>query len=631
MLLDVAAGLDLPPVLACPEGPLASEARDAGLLVFTLRERSIVVRRSARDRAAAPLRLAGHARELRRLVEDLAPDTLVAWGMRTMLAAVPALAGLDERPRLVFQHNDYVPGGRIGGAVRAAARRADQVVCLTRSVAADLGLADAAIVHPGIDASGYDPAPGGSGALYLGAIVPWKRPDLALEAVARTDVPLTLAGAPLDAAGEELLERLRERARRPDLDGRVRFAGAVPGARSLLASADCLLHCADREPFGLALLEAMASSVPVVAPAAGGPAEIVDESSGALFPAGDAEAAADAIRGVLADRERLGRGARERVEREFALAAMQARYRELLAAPADRFAGGGLALVTVAHDSAPELRCLLASAARHLPAAQVIVADSGSSDDSAVVARDHGAELVQLDNVGFGRATNAALARVERPVTALVNPDVELVDASLARLARDARADRLLAPLILNPDGSRQDSAHVRPASAAAAVHALVPPAALPRPLAERLDPWRARRARPAGWAIGACLVARTDTLRSLGPFDESIFLYAEDLELGLRAARHGIETWFRPDARVVHAAGHSTTPAFGGEAIDLLARQRRAVVERRLGRTGAAADDLQQLATFTTRRLLKRLLRQPADRERAQATAVRRARRRVP
>jgi len=210
LLLDVAAGLDLPPVLACPEGPLASEARDAGLLVFTLRERSIVVRRSARDRAAAPLRLAGHARELRRLVEDLAPDTLVAWGMRTMLAAVPALAGLDERPRLVFQHNDYVPGGRIGGAVRAAARRADQVVCLTRSVAADLGLADAAIVHPGIDASGYDPAPGGSGALYLGAIVPWKRPDLALEAVARTDVPLTLAGAPLDAAGEELLERLRE-------------------------------------------------------------------------------------------------------------------------------------------------------------------------------------------------------------------------------------------------------------------------------------------------------------------------------------------------------------------------------------------------------------------------------------
>ena len=624
----MAAGLDEPPVLACPPGPLAEEARAAGLLVFDLRERSIVVRQSARDRAAAPLRLAGHARELRRLADDVRPDTFVAWGMRTMLAAAPALRRRPPGMRLVFQHNDFLPAGAIGRAVRAAAARADLVICLTRAVAADLGVPGAAVVHPGIDARRFEPGAGGDGALFLGAIVPWKRPELALEAASLAEVPLTVAGAPLDHEGEALLARLRERAERPDLAGRVRFEGTLADPRPALAGAGCLLHCADREPFGLALLEAMAAGVPVVAPDAGGPAEIVDPGCGAVYPPGDAAAAAAAIRRVLADRDEFGRRARLRVESEFALDVMQERYRELLAQPRDRFAGGGLAVVTVSHNSAPELARLLESVTRHLPAAQVIVADAGSDDDSASVARDWGAALLQLENVGFGRASNAALARVERPVTALVNPDVVLLDDSLAALARGAAPDRLLAPLVLNLDGSRQDSVHARPVSAAAAAHAVVPPGALPRPLAERLDPWRARRPRRAGWAIGACLVAPTTTLRGLGPFDESIFLYGEDLDLGLRAAGEGIETWFRPDARVVHAGGHSTSAAFGGEATELLAERRHEVVARRLGRAAAAADDLQQLTTFTTRRLLKRLLGRPAERERRQTEALRRARR---
>ena len=626
VLLDAAAGLPDPPLVACPEGPLAERAREQGLIVFALRERSIVVRQSARDRAAAPLRLAGHARELRRLVEDVRPHTRVAWGMRTALAAGPALAGLARPPRLVFQQNDFVPVGPAARGVRRAARRADLVICPSAAVASDLGTGT--VVHPGVALERYERGPGGTGALVLGAISEVKRPDMALEVAAHSPgLELTIAGAPLDWTGEELLARLRERAAQPDLAGRVTFTGQVDDPRPLLAAAGCLLHCSDRDAFGIALVEALASGTPVVAPAAGGPGEIADTSCGRTFHPGDAGAAAAAVAEVLANRDELSAGARRRAA-EFSVERMRAAYAELLPSPpADRFAGGGLAIVTVAHDSAPELRTLLASVARHLPAAQVIVADSGSEDDSATVALDAGAELLLLDNVGFGRANNAALARVDRPITALDNPDVELIDDSLARLARDADPGRLLAPLLLNPDGTRQESAHVRPLSPAAAAHALVPPAGLPRPVAQRLEPWRARRARRVGWAVGACLVAPTDTLRALGPFAESAFLDGEDLERGLRAAEHGIETWFRPDARVIHSGGHSTAPAFGGEAVELLARRRHEVVEQRLGKAAAAADDLQQLATFTSRGLVKRLLRQGGDRERAQARAVRKAR----
>jgi GT2 family glycosyltransferase len=133
----------------------------------------------------------------------------------------------------------------------------------------------------------------------------------------------------------------------------------------------------------------------------------------------------------------------------------------------------------------------------------------------------------------------------------------------------------------------------------------------LPPPLRRSAEPWRGERARRVGWATAACLLARTETLKGLGPFDESIFLYAEDLDLGLRA-----ETWFRPDARVVHTRAHSTSRAFGGENHDLLAAQRRAVVRRGLGRRRAIVDDLIELMTFADRALLRSLTGRSAERE---------------
>jgi GT2 family glycosyltransferase len=113
------------------------------------------------------------------------------------------------------------------------------------------------------------------------------------------------------------------------------------------------------------------------------------------------------------------------------------------------------------------------------------------------------------------------------------------------------------------------------------------------------------------GWATAACLVARTQTLEDLGPFDESIFLYAEDLDLGLRA-----ETWFYPAARVVHTGAHSTQRAYGGENYELLAKQRREIVQRRLGRRRAIVDDVIELMTFADRALLRRLTGRSATRE---------------
>jgi N-acetylglucosaminyl-diphospho-decaprenol L-rhamnosyltransferase len=287
--------------------------------------------------------------------------------------------------------------------------------------------------------------------------------------------------------------------------------------------------------------------------------------------------------------------------------------------------------VVVIHDSERELAALLDSLGRHLPAEpELVVVDTGSRDRGPALARDRGAEVVSLpDNPGFGPANNAGVARASHDVTALLNPDVELLDAGLLDLVERARArDALLVPRLLEADGSVQRSAHPLPGRAAGLVPALVHPPLLPRALRERAEPWRAERPRTVGWAIAACLVARTSTLRALGPFDPAAFLFFEDLDLGLRARAAGVPTELHPAVRLRHAGGHATGRRFGGEPHDLQARRRREVVGARLGRRALALDDLAQALTFATRAAGRAVLGRDSSRPRAQLRALRRARR---
>jgi len=252
-----------------------------------------------------------------------------------------------------------------------------------------------------------------------------------------------------------------------------------------------------------------------------------------------------------------------------------------------------LTVVTVLHDSAAEVERLLASIDAHLRAdrAHVIVVDSGSTDDGPRRAADAGAEVIVLDgNPGFGAANVAGVARAQTDVVALLNPDIELGDAGILGLVEAARArDALHVPRLVGSDGRPQDSAHHVPGRWRELVRAVAP-----GPL--RLEPWRTRREREVGWAIAAAIVARRSTLRALGPFDPTAFLFYEDLDLGLRARTAGVPTVLHPDVALVHAGGHSTRRAYAGEPIELLVARRRAVVRANLGPGALRRDDAAQL-----------------------------------
>ena len=163
-----------------------------------------------------------------------------------------------------------------------------------------------------------------------------------------------------------------------------------------------------------------------------------------------------------------------------------------------------------------------------------------------------------------------------------MNPDVVVRDAGLETLARRAHGrEALLVPRLLESDGRIQRSAHPLPGTIGAAAAAPIPPALLPAAIRTRMEPFRSDRARTVGWAIAACVAARTELLRRLGPFDARDFLFYEDMDLCLRAAAAGVPTELHPDVRVVHTGGRSDGAAYGGEPHELLARRRREVVAR--------------------------------------------------
>ena len=255
------------------------------------------------------------------------------------------------------------------------------------------------------------------------------------------------------------------------------------------------------------------------------------------------------------------------------------------------------AVVIVLHESRDELAALL----RSLDAPRLIVVDTGRDDGGAALARDRGADVIERrDNPGFGAANNVALERVHEDVTVLLNPDCEVTGDGLSRLAGIAHDHprALHAPRLLNTDGSVQRSAHPQPGRLGAFLPAVLP--VLPPGVRERAEPYRAGAPRTVGWAVGACLAATTTTFTELGPFDPGIQLFAEDMDLGLRARARGIPTVLHPQLRVVHHGGHSVNR--GGERFDALARTRRAVIQNNLGVRAAALDDAAQALTFATR-----------------------------
>jgi glycosyltransferase involved in cell wall biosynthesis len=175
--------------------------------------------------------------------------------------------------------------------------------------------------------------------LFAGGLQAHKGADVLLNALGRLPDgeafarPLTLMAGLGEAGGEfeEVVGRLR-------LDGGVRFLGFRSDLADLMAAADLFVLASRWEGCPMAVLEAMAMGLPVIASRVGGVPEMIEDGvSGLLLPAGDALALSRAITHLLGDRAlacQLGQAARRRVENCFTVqqgaGALAAVYREVV-------------------------------------------------------------------------------------------------------------------------------------------------------------------------------------------------------------------------------------------------------------------------------------------------------------
>ena len=152
-----------------------------------------------------------------------------------------------------------------------------------------------------------------------------KNPMALVEVAARLapripDVRVLLIGEFPDPAYRAAV---RARARELNLGGNLVLAGFQANPFPLVAACDVIALPAQRDPFPIALLEAMALAKPIVANAVGGiPEMLATGTTGFVVPPGDLDAFAAAVLRLLEDRQlrdSVGRAARQRLETCFSL------------------------------------------------------------------------------------------------------------------------------------------------------------------------------------------------------------------------------------------------------------------------------------------------------------------------
>ncbi|MFN3266376.1 MAG: glycosyltransferase family 2 protein [Deinococcales bacterium] len=197
-----------------------------------------------------------------------------------------------------------------------------------------------------------------------------------------------------------------------------------------------------------------------------------------------------------------------------------------------------LTVIIPSFNGAQALTKTLAELKRQQLAARVLVIDGGSSDSSQAVVLEHGFDLLEVQNHGYGHALNRGIEHSSTPFLALMNSDVLMPQATLEAAVLRLQNPRLgaVGPLPLCADGSRQHSFSFL---------------YLPNHL--KID-----KPLPVKMLHGYCLLTRRDVLERVGGFDERFFMYNEEYDWCWRVLKAGYALEMIPQS-AIHFGGAST------------------------------------------------------------------------
>jgi N-acetylglucosaminyl-diphospho-decaprenol L-rhamnosyltransferase len=221
-----------------------------------------------------------------------------------------------------------------------------------------------------------------------------------------------------------------------------------------------------------------------------------------------------------------------------------------------------VACVVVTYDALPWIEPCLES----VRGVDAVVVDHGSTDGTLELVEERFPEvrLVRQENRGLAAGWNRGIGETDGRYVLILNADAWLVEDALARLVAhaDERPDAaVVAPRLLNPDGSLQRSVRGFPTVWRLATEYLFLRKLAPRSAA--LNGFYAGgfdhdEPREAEFVMGACLLVRRDAIDRVGPLDERFFLFSEETDWCYRFRQAGWRVLFFPGAECIHVGGAS-------------------------------------------------------------------------
>ncbi len=290
-------------------------ARDAVHEIAGIPTHTLTARNLARLLGSQVSVATGYRRTAKRMIEVAVPDVIHASGIHfqgsfaaarlaqsrgiplvttTHLGPISALSNLTRAATAAYE-------GTIGRYIIRSSQRLIAVSQAAATHVARLGDTPVTVVSNGVDHELFTPSPGRSDEpieiVFVGRLIANKGPGLALSAFAALGHPsarLTFIG---DGPMRTRLERSAEA-----LDATIRFVGHQDDVASMLNAAHILLRPSQTEGQSLAILEAMAAGVCIVASDIEANRELVTPGeTGLLHRTGDVVDLTATLRGLLAD------------------------------------------------------------------------------------------------------------------------------------------------------------------------------------------------------------------------------------------------------------------------------------------------------------------------------------------
>ncbi len=200
---------------------------------------------------------------------------------------------------------------------------------------------------------------------------------------------------------------------------------------------------------------------------------------------------------------------------------------------------------------------------------EVLVVDNASTDGSSemIEAKFPWVKLIRsAENLGFSRGNNLAIRQCRGRYIALVNPDVIVLPGCL-----DALADFLdqhprvgnVGPRVFNPDMSQQSTCRRFPTlwNNLCSATALATKFKNSRRFAgEHMWFFPHDRTLAVDVLVGCFSMIRRETFEAVGPLDENLFMYGDDVDWCRRCWNAGWEVVFYPGAQAIHDRGKITS-----------------------------------------------------------------------